>query len=105
MVVSHPPLGSLSHGCGGKRLKADVPVRPTRMLNGRAFVAALGATDDAAAVELRGRRRRQALIESRVDFSTPCSLSRISGCRDRGLYPLARPRAERHLLTAAPIPF
>ena len=36
--------------------------------------------------------------------STPCSLSRISGCRDRGLYPLARPRAERHPLPA-PIPF
>ncbi len=36
--------------------------------------------------------------------STPCSLSRISGCRHRGLYPLARPRAERHPLPA-PIPF
>jgi hypothetical protein len=39
--------------------------------------------------------------------STPCSLSRTSGCRDRGLYPLSRPRAERHLLPLlpAPIPF
>jgi hypothetical protein len=33
-------------------------------------------------------------------IAAPCSLSRISGCRDRGLYPLARPRAERHLLPA-----
>ena len=36
--------------------------------------------------------------------STPCSLSRISGCRDRGLYPLARPRAERHPLPLLPAP-
>ena len=41
------------------------------------------------------------------DNSTPCSLSRISGCRDRGLYPFARARAERHLLALllAPISF
>ena len=36
--------------------------------------------------------------------SAPCSLSGISGCRARALYPLVRQRAERTVLPA-PIPF
>ena len=48
--------------------------------------------------------RELLFADSGSGLSTPCSLSRISGCRDRGLYPLARPRAERHPLPA-PIPF
>ena len=64
-------------------------------------------------VDVGGRRRvgaaRYGVITSpwTATSSTPCSLSRISGCRDRRLYPLARPRAERHLLPLlpAPIPF
>src|SRR5579863_9037470 len=57
--------------------------------------------------EVRGRRLIAGLLRGAAGGSTPCSLSRISGCRDRGLYPLARPRAERHLLPLlrAPISF
>ena len=62
------------------------------------FVAIFGADAGARAIELRGRQRRQPGSKAAQTGSTPCSLSRISGCRDRGLYPLARPRAERHLL-------
>src|SRR5579863_4575973 len=68
---------------------------------------AIGADDDVGGRrrgEVRGRRLIAGLLRAAAGGSTPCSLSRISGCRDRGLYPFARPRAERHLLPA-PIPF
>src|SRR5579863_6786651 len=57
--------------------------------------------------EVRGRRLIAGLLRGAAGGSTPCSLSRISGGRARGLYPLARPRAERHLLPLlrAPISF
>lgn len=48
--------------------------------------------------------KRVSRVAAAFRNSAPCSLSRISGCRTRALYPLARPRAERHPLPA-PIPF
>jgi hypothetical protein len=50
---------------------------------------AIGATDAAAAVEVRGRRRRPPGSNAALRGSAACSLSDISGWRAGVLYPLA----------------
>ena len=72
-------------GCCRRRgfLFSDIPVR------GDAGARAIGATDDAAAVELPGRRRRQPGSKAALTGSAACSLSDISGWRAGILYPFA----------------
>ena len=50
---------------------------------------AIGATDAAAAVEVRGRRRRPPGSNAALRGAAACSLSDISGWRAGVLYPLA----------------
>jgi hypothetical protein len=64
---------------------SDIPVR------GDDGARAIGANDDAAAVEPRGRRRQHPLIESRPRWYSQCrALSPDFPAGARGLYPLAR---------------
>ena len=94
-------------GCCRRRgfLFSDIPVR------GDAGARAIGATDDAAAVELPGRRRRQPGSKAALTGSAACSLSDISGWRAGILYPFAgggrqsgaaQQRETRRLLTNRP---
>ena len=75
---------------------SDIPVR------GDDGARAIGANDDAAAVEVRGQLRHDPIATVAGGVSPPCRSLRISGWRDGVLYPLAGGgRAPRRMMPQA----